>query len=84
MKRASYPSLAGKRVFISGGGSGIGEGLVEGFVAQGAHVAFCDIAVAESEALVARLSDAALTPIFHAIDLCDIDAVQAMMAQVES
>ena len=84
MTAAIYPSLAGKRVFISGGGSGIGEGLVEGFVAQGAHVAFCDIAVAESEALVARLSDAAFTPIFHAIDLCDIDAVQAMMAQVEA
>ncbi|HUD91047.1 SDR family oxidoreductase [Sphingobium sp.] len=84
MSRAIYPSLKGKRVFISGGGSGIGEGLVEAFVGQGAHVAFCDIAVAESEALVARHSDAAFTPIFHAVDLRDIDAVQAMMAKVEA
>ncbi|WP_311268233.1 SDR family oxidoreductase [Sphingobium sp. WCS2017Hpa-17] len=84
MSRAIYPSLKGKRVFISGGGSGIGEGLVEGFVAQGAHVAFCDIAVEASEALVARLSgDAAFTPIFHAVDLRDIEAVQAMIGTVE-
>ncbi|WP_088184390.1 SDR family NAD(P)-dependent oxidoreductase, partial [Sphingobium sp. Z007] len=79
---AIYPSLRGKRVFISGGGSG--EGLVEAFVGQGAHVAFCDIAVAESEALVARLQDADVAPIFHAIDLRDIDAVQAMIATVET
>lgn len=84
MSGAIYPSLKGKRVFISGGGSGIGEGLVEAFVAQGAHVAFCDIAEAESRALVERLGDAAFTPIFHPIDLRDIDAVQAMMATVES
>jgi NAD(P)-dependent dehydrogenase (short-subunit alcohol dehydrogenase family) len=81
---AIYPSLKGKRVFISGGGSGIGEGLVQGFVAQGAYVAFCDIAVEASEALVARLStDATFTPIFHPVDLRDIDAVQAMIGTVE-
>ena len=74
MSRAIYPSLKGKRVFISGGGSGIGEGLVEAYAMQGAHVAFCDIAIPESEALAARLSDCAFTPIFHACDLRDIDA----------
>ncbi|MCI4589906.1 SDR family oxidoreductase [Sphingobium sp. BYY-5] len=84
MNGAIYPSLRGKRVFISGGGSGIGEGLVEAFVGQGAHVAFCDIAVAESEALVARLADTDVAPIFHAVDLRDIEAVQAMIGKVEA
>ncbi len=85
MSGAIYPSLSGKKVFISGGGSGIGEGLVEAFVAQGAHVAFCDIAEAESKALVERLSaTASFAPIFHHVDLRDIEAVQAMITKVEA
>jgi NAD(P)-dependent dehydrogenase (short-subunit alcohol dehydrogenase family) len=85
MSGAIYPSLSGKKVFISGGGSGIGEGLVEAFVTQGARVAFCDIARDESLALVERLSaTAAYAPMFHHVDLRDIEAVQAMIARVES
>jgi NAD(P)-dependent dehydrogenase (short-subunit alcohol dehydrogenase family) len=36
---ASYPSLKGRTVFVSGGGSGIGASIVEHFAAQGAKVA---------------------------------------------
>ena len=79
--KAMYPSLAGKRVFISGGASGIGEGLVEAFAAQGARVAFCDIAISAGEALSARMGEGAH---FFACDLTDIAAVQAMMSEVES
>lgn len=82
--RAIYPSLAGKRVFISGGASGIGEGFVEAFVAQGAKVAFCDIAEEAGKAVAARLNTGANpAPVFFPCDLTDIAAVQAMMAQVE-
>ena len=42
--KASYPSLNGKVVFISGGGTGIGARMVERFCLQGAKVAFVDIA----------------------------------------
>lgn len=82
--RAAYPSLAGKRVFVTGGASGIGEGFVEAFVAQGARVAFCDIAHEAGAALVARLSPtAAHAPLFVPCDLTDIAAVEAVVADVE-
>ena len=54
---AVYPSLRDRRVFITGGGSGIGASLVEGFCRQGARVAFVDIdagASARAAAVAAR------------------------------
>lgn len=76
----TYPSLRGKRVIVTGGGSGIGAGLVEGFVAQGARVAFVDVAEADAQALVDRLSAAAIPPVFRRLDLTDLDALQATVA----
>jgi NAD(P)-dependent dehydrogenase (short-subunit alcohol dehydrogenase family) len=55
----AYPiheDLKDASVLITGGGSGIGAALTEGFVAQDAKVAFIDIAEKESEALVERLA----------------------------
>lgn len=68
---AVYPSLAGKRVIISGGGTGIGEGIVEAFARQGAAVAFVDVQDKPSEALVARLADAAIAPLYIHCDIRD-------------
>ncbi len=68
---AIYPSLAGKRVIVSGGGTGIGEGIVEAFARQGAAVAFVDIQDEPSEALVAKLADAAIAPLFVHCDIRD-------------
>jgi NAD(P)-dependent dehydrogenase (short-subunit alcohol dehydrogenase family) len=73
---AVYPSLQGKRVVVTGGGSGIGAGLVEGFARQGAETLFVDILEAESAALVAKLGDVPVTPVFHRVDLTDIAAVE--------
>ncbi len=82
VNRAHYPSLAGKRVVVSGGASGIGEGIVEGFVAQGAAVAFVDLQKAESEALVARNADAEVPPIFRHCDITDIEGYMATLEEM--
>jgi NAD(P)-dependent dehydrogenase (short-subunit alcohol dehydrogenase family) len=70
---AIYPSLTGKRVIVSGGGSGIGEAMVEAFARQGSAVAFVDIQDAPSEALIARLEGAGITPHFARCDITDCD-----------
>lgn len=79
---ALYPSLAGKRVIVSGGGSGIGEGIVEGFVRQGAAVAFVDVQETQSEALVDRLADAAIAPLFIHCDITDSTDYGAKIARI--
>ena len=75
---AHYPSLHGIRVFITGGGSGIGACLVEAFARQGARVAFVDIAERESAQLVEDLRTKGLAaPWWRVCDVTDVPALQA-------
>jgi len=75
---ASYPSLRGRSVFITGGGSGIGGCLTEAFARQGSLVAFVDYAEAPSLELVARLEKAGLPrPWYRKTDVTDVAALQA-------
>ena len=76
-RSAVYPSLAGKRVVITGGGSGIGAGLVEAFARQGAEIIFLDILEEESAELVEHLAGAPIKPKFHRLDLTDLAALEA-------
>src|SRR5258708_38521007 len=73
---AAYPSLAGKRVVITGGGSGIGAALVEAFARQGAETIFVDILEQESAALVARLAGTPIPTVFHRVDVTDLAALE--------
>lgn len=75
---ARHPDLAGANVLITGGGTGIGAALTAGFAAQGAKVAFIDIAESQSMALVEEISASAEYPVTYLnADLRDIEAVRA-------
>lgn len=51
--------LEGKRSFVTGGASGLGEAIARRFVAEGASVVIADIDVAGGQALAAELGEAA-------------------------
>lgn len=78
---ASYPSLRGRSVFITGGGSGIGACLTEAFARQGSLVAFVDISEAPSQELVKKLEGEGLSrPWYRKTDVTDVTALQAAIA----
>jgi NAD(P)-dependent dehydrogenase (short-subunit alcohol dehydrogenase family) len=75
---ARYRSLQGRRVFITGGGSGIGAAMVEAFAAQGAQVAFIDVAEAASRSLAEAVQAAGhLAPWWRHCDVRDVAALQS-------
>ncbi|HEX5326007.1 MAG TPA: SDR family NAD(P)-dependent oxidoreductase, partial [Acetobacteraceae bacterium] len=80
---ASYSSLRNRVVFITGGASGIGAEQVAQFAAQGALVAFVDIADDSAHGLVARLkADGHPEPFFQHCDITDIAALRTSIAEV--
>jgi len=81
-KPASYPSLAGRTAFVSGGGSGIGAAIVARLAQQGCKVAFCDLADEPSQALAASLAPAAVR--YHRCDVRDVAALRNVLAAVAS
>ena len=58
MTNPIYSDLAGKRVFITGGASGIGKAIVEAFCAQRAEVFFVDLNAEAGQDLCQHLSNA--------------------------
>lgn len=84
-RTAVFPDLEDVAVLITGGGSGIGAALTEGFAAQGAKVAFIDIAEAPSRDLEQRLARSSRhAPLFIHADLKDLEAIKKAVARAES
>lgn len=82
---ATFRDLMDASVLITGGGTGIGAALTEGFVAQGAKVAFIDIAEAPSIELAKRLATGSRhAPLFIHADLTDLNAIKQAVAQAQS
>lgn len=78
---AIYPSLKGRTVLVTGGGSGIGEAIVRHFLAQGSKVGFLDIDLAASQRLIASLPPEASVH-FEPCDLRDVAAIKGAIAGV--
>src|SRR5437762_13648456 len=74
---ASYPSLAGRVVLVTGGASGIGASIVAHFARQGARVAFFDVQDDAAGELIGSLkAEGVSDPIYFRCDLGDIAALQ--------
>ncbi len=76
---ATYPSLNGKTVFITGGAGGIGAETVRAFAAQGAKVGFLDLNADAGHELLAELEG---EHAFAQCDLRDIDALRDALEQL--
>ena len=73
-----FPDLSGQSVFITGGGAGIGAALTEGFLRQGARVAFCQRsdATAFCDQMHATTGH---SPLFLPCDITDTHALKRVL-----
>lgn len=79
MTYATYPSLLGKTVVVTGGSTGLGAEFVRQFAAQGARVGFVDIDAVSGAALAAEIGPAAL---FVPCDVRQIDDLDRAIDQI--
>ncbi|MEM9642883.1 MAG: SDR family oxidoreductase [Pseudomonadota bacterium] len=77
---ATFHDLKGQSVYLTGGGSGIGADLTEGFLAQGCKVAFVQRsdATAFCDEMEAKHGN---RPLFIPCDLTDVEALRASVAE---
>ncbi|KAI1820041.1 hypothetical protein F4861DRAFT_92493 [Xylaria intraflava] len=86
-KYATYPSLRGKTVLLTGGAEGIGAACVERFWEQGAKVVFLDISEKSALKLLDELrashpDNPNPLPKFMHCDVTDLDRVRACADEV--
>ena len=82
---ASYPSLQGQCIFITGGATGIGAALVKAFAQQGANVAFVDIDVDSAKQLINELeSEQGPKLWYQATDVTNVQALQQAILDADA
>ena len=77
---ATFPDLRGRSVLITGGGSGIGAALTEGFLRQGARVAF--VQRRDGAAFCDAMQEATgVRPLFLRCDITQTGALRDAVAE---
>ena len=83
--KAQYLDLKNKRVFISGGGSGIGATIVEHFCEQNSEVYFIDINIKASKKLIKNIKKKKLRiPNFIECNILDVKKLQNIIKEIIS
>jgi NAD(P)-dependent dehydrogenase (short-subunit alcohol dehydrogenase family) len=82
-KTVTFHDLQGANVFITGGGSGIGACLTEGFIQQGANVAFVQRSGA-TDFVESMQSKYNKSPLFIPCDISDIAALKQAMNDAQN
>ncbi|MDG1430817.1 MAG: SDR family NAD(P)-dependent oxidoreductase [Paracoccaceae bacterium] len=80
---ATFHDLKGKSVFVTGGGSGIGASLTEGFLKQGAKVAFVQRSDSR-EFCDAMYAKHGARPLFIECDITDIASLKSAVEQASN
>ena len=81
--KVTYSDLKNKKVFITGGGSGIGASIVEHFCEQNSEVYFVDINIKDSNKLINKLRKKKFRlPKFIECDLLDVTKLQNVIKNI--
>ncbi len=76
--------IRGKKILITGAAQGIGEATARLCAQRGASVLLVDVKAEKGEAVAASIRESGGQATFHALDVRDEAAVQALFAQVEA